>query len=101
MNIFSRAIDDVFRQFGLSATYMPADRDPFTLTVLAKRPDEMEERGESLVNTETALFEVRKSEIEKPRPGDVLIIDDTTYLVQDEPLRDLDRLIWTLRCRPE
>jgi hypothetical protein len=35
-----------------------------------------------------------------PRPGDRLVLDGETF-VQGEPMRDRERLVWTLDTRPE
>jgi hypothetical protein len=43
---------------------------------------------------------VRTSEIE-PGEGDTLEIDGVTYVIQGEPLRDSERLIWTIEARPK
>jgi hypothetical protein len=46
------------------------------------------------------MFEVRVSEVASPRPGDQLIVDGQTLVVQGEPERcDPDRLVWTLDIR--
>jgi hypothetical protein len=45
-------------------------------------------------------FDVRVAEVAAPRPGDRIVIDDTTNIVQGEPLRDRERLVWTIDTRP-
>ena len=57
--------------------------------------------GDPRVLTETALFEVRASDVATPQPGDRLTVDGTDYVIQGEPeRRDPDRLIWILDVRP-
>ena len=68
--------------------------------VIAKRPDEIVGFDETRIHAGTALFDVRASEIAAPRPGDRLGIDGEDYLVQGEPVRDAERLIWTLEACP-
>ena len=68
--------------------------------VIAKRPDEIVSLGETRIHAGTALFDVRTSEIAAPRPGDSLDIDSETFVVQGEPVRDAERLIWTLEACP-
>jgi hypothetical protein len=41
------------------------------------------------------------SEVATPRPDDRLVIDGEAFVVQGEPLRDRERLVWTLDTRPE
>ena len=40
------------------------------------------------------------SEVPNPRPGDRLMLGDETFVIQGEPVRDSERLIWTLDTRP-
>jgi len=35
-----------------------------------------------------------------PRPGDRLEIDGDAFLIQGEPVRDRERLVWTVDLRP-
>ena len=35
-----------------------------------------------------------------PRPGDPIEIDVDASLIQGEPVRDRERLVWTLDLRP-
>jgi hypothetical protein len=57
--------------------------------------------GETRIHAETATFELRASEVAKPRPGDQLIVDGQSFVVQGEPeRRDPDRLLWSLDARP-
>ena len=39
-------------------------------------------------------------QIAAPRAGDSLDIDSETFVVQGEPVRDAERLIWTLEACP-
>ncbi|MDZ7909007.1 MAG: hypothetical protein U5N10_12815 [Gemmobacter sp.] len=35
-----------------------------------------------------------------PRPGDLIVIGADSFTVQGEPVRDRERLIWSLDLRP-
>ncbi len=105
MSAFSAAVDTVFARLGLDAVYAPdsggAVNVQLNVRVIARRPDEILRLGDTRVITETALFEVRASEVATPRPGDRLTVDGADYVIQGEPeRRDPDRLIWTLDVRP-
>ena len=101
MNAFSAAVDTVFTQFGVDAVYTPDGGGAENVRVIVKRPDEIVGFGDTRVLTETALFEVRASEITAPRPGDRLTVDGADYIIQGEPeRRDSDRLVWSLDVRP-
>ena len=40
------------------------------------------------------------AEVANPRPGDRIEIDGDGFLIQGEPVRDRERLVWTLDLRP-
>ena len=101
MQPFSAAVDTVSARFGVDAIYTPDGGGAVTVRVIVKRPDEIVGFGDTRVLTETALFEVRASEVAEPHPGDRLTVDGTDYVIQGEPeRRDPDRLVWTLDVRP-
>jgi hypothetical protein len=83
------------------ATYDPADGNPFPVRVIARRADAVTEFGEARLWSETTRFDLRVSEVANPRPGDHIAIEGTTHIVQGEPVRDRERLVWTLDMRPE
>jgi hypothetical protein len=69
--------------------------------VIARRSDTIVGFGETRIHTETAIFEVRTSEVASPRPGDQFTVGGETFIVQGEPeRRDPDRLVWSLDVRP-
>jgi hypothetical protein len=99
--MFSLAIDATFVAFGIDATYIPAGGTPVEVRVIAKRTDTIVGFGETRIHAETAMFEVRASEVASPRPDDRLTIGGETFVVQGEPERsDPDRLVWSLDARP-
>ena len=101
MTPFSAAVDAVFARFGVDAVYTPDGGGAANVRVIARRADEIVGFGDTRVLTETALFEVRASDVAGPRPGDRLTVDGTDYVIQGEPeRRDPDRLVWTLDTRP-
>ncbi len=101
MTPFFAAVDTVFARFGVDAVYTPDGGGAVCVRVITRRPDEIVGFGDTRIHTETALFEVRASEVAEPRPGDRLTVDGTDYVIQGEPeRRDPDRLIWTLDVRP-
>ena len=79
-----RAVSDCYRRAG-AALVAPARTFPA-----------------GLIPAETATFELRASEVADPRPGDLLIVDSQTFVVQGEPeRRDPDRLVWSLDISPD
>lgn len=103
MTAFAAAVDALFADpnLGRAAMYAPADGDAFPVRVIARRADAITEFGEARLWSETTRFDLRVSEVAAPRPGDRLAIDGATYIVQGEPARDRERLVWTLDTRPE
>jgi hypothetical protein len=101
MSVFAEAIDALFADpnRGLDATWEPVDGDPFPVRVIARRADAITEFGEARLWSETTRFDLRVSEVADPRPGDRLILDSEDFVVQGEPVRDAERLVWTLDVR--
>jgi hypothetical protein len=98
--VFQGAVDATFAAFGIDALYTPADAEPVSVRVIARRPDTIVGFGETRIHAETATFEVRASEVANPRHDDQLVVDGETFVIQGEPeRRDPDRLVWTLDVR--
>jgi hypothetical protein len=101
MAVFAGAVNATFAAFGIDALYRPTGGEPVSVRVIARRPDTIVGFGDARIHAETATFEVRASEVASPRPGDQLLLDGETFLVQGEPdRRDPDRLVWSLDVRP-
>jgi hypothetical protein len=67
-------INACFERLGVDAAYTPAGGDSVTVRVIAKRPDEIVGFGDTRIHTETAVFDMRVSEVETPCPGDRLTV---------------------------
>ena len=101
MTVFQGAVNATFAAFGIDAVYTPAGGGPVPVLVIARRPDTIVGFGETRIHAETAIVELRASEVANPRPGDQLIVDGQTFVIQGEPeRRDPDRLVWSLDVRP-
>ena len=68
--------------------------------VVTRRVDEVTSFGEARIWSETTRIDLRVAEVPNPRPGDRIEIDDEAFLVQGEPVRDRERLVWTVDLRP-
>jgi hypothetical protein len=53
--------------------------------------------GATLVGDDA--LDVRVAEVASPRPGDRIVLDSETFVIQGEPVRDRERLVWTLEVR--
>jgi hypothetical protein len=103
MGAIAAAFDALFADPNLAraATYQPADADPLPVRLIARRADAITEFGEARLWSETTRFDVRVNEVATPRPGDRIVVDGDAFVVQGEPVRDRERLVWTLDVRPE
>ena len=96
-------LEPLFRRFGKPAQLFPAGSgDPIPVTVVDKRPDALTGIGDSRIQTGTAVFEVRATELPAPAKGDVLEVDGTRFVLEAPPRNeDPSHLIWTLEAVPE
>lgn len=103
MSVFAAAIDDLFADPNLTreAVWRAGGSGvPVTVRIVLRRPDRVSDFGETRIMTESTMFDVRVAEVPEPRSGDSLAVDGDTFIVQGEPLRDAERLIWTVGVRP-
>ena len=83
------------------AVFEPANGQPVTVRIIARRADAVTEFGGGRLWSETTRLDLRIAEIAEPRPGDRIVVDGEAFVVQGEPVRDRERLIWTLDVRLE
>ena len=102
MNAVAIAMDALFgdTNIGTEAIYTAGGGNPVLVRVVARRGDSVTGFGEAKLWSETQHFDLRVSEVAAPRPGDRLEIDGEAFLIQGEPVRDPERLIWTVDLRP-
>ena len=67
---------------------------------ILRRPDEITEFGSARLLSDTTRIDVRVVDIPDPRPQEQILIGDETFLIQGEPRRDRERLVWTLELCP-
>ncbi len=104
MSAFSAAIDAIFadRNMAADAVWQDQGLGPTTACrVILKAPDDLTDYGSAQIRSETTIADVRVSEWPAPRAGDVLTIGAEAHVVQGRPLRDRERLVWTLNLRPQ
>lgn len=102
MTAFAAAVDVLFTDPSLSreAVYVAEGGAPALVRVIARRGDDVSAFGDTRLWSETARVDVRIAEVASPRPGDRLEIDGEAFLIQGEPVRDRELLLWTLDLRP-
>ena len=95
---FARAIDSQFTRLGQQATYVHTDGRRQTLSVMARRPEQLFALGEGDIHAEQPQLAFRASDAIKPRTGDYLVVEDSTYRIVAEPCLDLHHLLWFVDC---
>ena len=102
MTAFAVAVDLLFADPNITreAVYVSEGGSPLLVRVARRRADDVTTFGDARLWSETTRIDLRVSEVPSPRPGDRLELDGEAFLVQGEPTRDRERLIWTLNLRP-
>ncbi len=102
MSIFAVAIDALFADpnLGFDAVYRAGGADlAVPVRVILRRPDRVGAFGDARIVAETTVFDVRVSDIGQPAAGDTIEWDGTVYRIQDAPLCDAERLVWSIEGR--
>ena len=102
MSVFAAAIDNLFADPNIArdATYIADSGAPQLIRVVTRRADDVTSFGEARIWSETTRIDLRVAEVPNPRPGDRIEIDGDAFLIQGEPVRDRERLVWTVDLRP-
>ena len=98
MNAFAAAIGALFADPNMrrDAVYTADGGAPVLVRVVARRADAVTDFGDARLWSETTRVDLRVAEVANPRPGDRIEIDGDAFLIQGEPVRDRDRLVWTV-----
>jgi len=102
MSAFAAAVDLLFtdQNIGREAVYTSEGGAPVLVRLVARRADAITDFGDARLWSETTRVDLRVAEVSNPRPGDRLEIDGEAFLIQGEPVRDRERLVWTVDLRP-
>ena len=101
MSVFAAAIDNLFADPNIArdATWIADGGAPKLIRVVTRRADEVTGFGEARLWSETTRIDLRVAEVQSPRPGDRVEIEGEAFIIQGEPMRDRERLIWTVDLR--
>ena len=102
MTAFSAVVDALFNDpnIGRDAIYTSAGGNPALVRVVSRQADAITDFGDARLWSETTRVDLRVAEVSTPRPGDRIEIDGEAFLIQGEPVRDRERLVWTVDLRP-
>ncbi|WP_296643441.1 head-tail joining protein [Roseinatronobacter sp.] len=102
MSVFAAAIDNLFADPNIArdATYIASGGAPQLIRVVMRRADEVTGFRDARLWSETTRIDLRVAEVATPRPGDRVEIDAEAFNIQGEPVRDRERLVWTVDLRP-
>ena len=102
MSVFIAAIDNVFCDPNIArdAVYVADGGTPVLVRVVMRRADDITAFGDARLWSETTRIDLRVAEVSNPRPGERIEIASEAFLIQGEPVRDRERLVWTLDLRP-
>ena len=102
MDAVAMALDALFADGNIAseAVYTPDGGVPVLIRVVTRRADDVSNFGDARIWSETTRIDLRVAEVPNPRPGDRIEVDDEAFLIQGEPFRDRERLVWTVDLGP-
>lgn len=103
MNAFAAAVTRIFADpnMAVDVTWLPGGVPPgSTIRAIRKAPDDLTTYGGARIWSETVRIDVMVAETPSIQTGDRIVIAGETFEIQGEPMRDRERLVWTLDLRP-
>ncbi|MEW5704847.1 MAG: hypothetical protein AB1781_09740 [Pseudomonadota bacterium] len=103
MSVFAEAIDDLFADPNLARDAIwraGGTGAPVTVRIVLRQPDRVESFGETRIWSESIIGDVRTRDAPSLAEADAFEIDGANYVVQGEPVRDSERLVWSVELRP-
>ena len=109
MTAFSAVVDALFNDpnIGREAVYTSAGGTPVLVRIVSRQAGAITDFGDARLWSETTRIDLRVAEVPAPRSGDRIEIPGSSpgqageaFLIQGEPVRDRERLVWTVDLRP-
>ncbi|KUJ79726.1 hypothetical protein AVO45_18990 [Ruegeria marisrubri] len=102
MTAFAAIVDALFADpnMGREAVYIADGGTPVLVRIVSRQADAITDFGDARLWSETTRIDLRVADVVGPRPGDRVEIDGDAFLIQGEPVRDRERLVWTVDLRP-
>jgi len=102
MTVFAAAMDRIYANPSMAAAvwFSSTTSEERPIRVIRRAPDRIAEFGAGRFVSDSMMVDVRVSDLPDPHPGDLIVIGADSFTIQGEPVRDRERLIWTLDLRP-
>ena len=103
MTVFATAMDRIYTNpsMAVAALWMSAaTSEERPIRVIRRAPDRITGFGAGRFVSNTTMVDVRVSDLPDPRSGDLIVIGADSFTIQGEPIRERERLIWSLGLRP-
>lgn len=102
MTAFAAIVDALFSDpnIGREAVYIADGGAPSLVRIVSRQADAISDFGDARLWSETTRIDLRLAEVPNPSPGDRIEIAGNAFLIQGEPVRDRERLVWTVDLRP-
>ena len=103
MSVFEAALDRIFGNPSMAVAGVwisAATSEERPIRVIRRAPDRITEFGAGRFVSDSMMVDVRVSDLSEPRTGDLIVIGTDSFTIQGEPVRDRERLIWSLDLRP-
>ncbi len=101
MTAFAAVVDALVADpnIGREAVYTSDGGAPALVRIVSRQADAITDFGDARLWSETTRIDLRAAEVANPRPGDRMEIDGVAFFIQGEPVRDRERLVWTVDLR--
>ena len=102
MNVFAAAMDRIYANPSMAAAAVwisATTSEERPIRIIRRAQDRIIEFGAGRFVSDTMMVDVRVSDLPDPRTGDLIVIGTDSFTIQGEPMRDRERLIWSLDLR--
>lgn len=108
---FAAALDALFNGPGsAAAVYFPTMGPPVPVRVIRSQPDQVSRFGEASIIQATNLFDIRRSDVERPENGAILVVGGSltdgvvdggeAFTLHGGAKLDLEGMTWMIGAEP-
>ena len=102
MNAFAGAVNALFADpnLGRDAVFRAGGAGAgIGVRILLRTPDRYTNFSESRLVASSVLIDLRTAEVSSVERGDTITVDAAVFEVRGDPVRDTERLVWTIEAR--